>query len=102
MTAQDLILIAGACSGLLISIGGGGRWLLGHIDSRTMASEAREAEARKELRERLEGEIAELRHLVERLQGREGLYVLRVGHLEHAIYKQPGMLLPDTIGWPPQ
>ena len=102
MTAQDFILLAGCASGLLISIGGGGRWLLGHIDSRTMASEEREAEARKELRERLEGEIAELRHLVERLQAREMLYVRRVSHLEHSIYKQPGMSLPETVGWPPQ
>jgi len=105
MSADSITLLLGSFGSLLLVLGGGGKWLLAHLDAKDTASARREAEAREELNTRLQDEIASLRsELLALKQERAAeltLYRRRIYQLESFIHQQPGIDIPSMEGWPP-
>jgi len=116
MSAESLTLLIGSLGSFLLVIGGGGKWLLAHLDAKDTASALRESEARDELNSRLQQEISSLRaELLSLKQERAAelltlkqeqaaelaLYRRRIYQLESFIHQQPGLVMPIMDGWPP-
>lgn len=102
MNVQDIMLILGGIGGLLVSLGGSAKWILGYIDNK--AKEALDAEklARKELKDYMDREIQQLNEQLHTVTAREGLYLKRIMQLEAYILGQKGLELPPMEGWPPK
>lgn len=101
MTPQDIAIIMGAFGTLLAILGGGAKWLLNHIDTKTKKFEDSEAAARAELSKRLLVEIDGLRADLARVVAEKSLYIRRIYQLEYFIHTQPGINIPSMTGWPP-
>lgn len=119
MTASDWVLLLGGVTTILITVGGGLKYLIDRSDTKETAaalveSEARavmmaettkaqlaESAARERMSERIHGEITALNVLIEKLKERNGLYLRRIYQLEGYIHQQPGIAIPTMEGWPP-
>lgn len=119
MLASDLVLLIGGVTTVLITVGGGLKYLIDRSDAKEKASlliqsEARavmsaettkaqlsEAAARERMSERIYSEIDSLKNVIEGLKERNGLYLKRVYQLEGFIHQQPGIEIPFMEGWPP-
>jgi hypothetical protein len=101
MTPQDTPLILGALGAFFLTLGGGVKWLLTHLDARTKEMQLTEVAARNELSERLHQEINLLRIEIEKMRFEKAIYIRRIYQLEHFIYSQPGADIPSMEGWPP-
>lgn len=101
MTAQDISILMGAFGALLAILGGGAKWLLAHIDTKTVKFEEKEALARKLLSDRLESEIQSLRADLARVIVEKSLYLRRIYQLENFIHMRKDIDIPSMSGWPP-
>ena len=96
-----------AIGGVLVTIGGGIRWIAGRVEAQVKAAAEKEKDARDELSRMLYAEIEALKATVKELRDenrtaakREQLYMNRILTLEQHIIQQ-GQTLPLTNGWPP-
>lgn len=101
MNPQDAVVLLGALGVFFGLLGGGAKWLLGHIDAKAKESAQREEEARNALSERLQQEIASLRADLTAVQKEKSLYLRRIYHLEHFIHAYPNIEIPPMNDWPP-
>ncbi|CDS48913.1 hypothetical protein [Polaromonas sp. CG9_12] len=96
-----MVLLLGALGMFFGVMGGGAKWLLGHIDARAQESAQREELARDALSHRLQDEIAALRADLAAVQKEKLLYLRRIYHLEHFIHTHPHVVIPAMTDWPP-
>jgi hypothetical protein len=101
MNPSDLNLILGATAALLVTLGGGAKWLLMYIDAQQTKGELAEAAARNELSVRLYEEIRVLRLELSNSHAEKRLYLRRIFQLESFIHAQEGLMMPIMDGWPP-
>ena len=98
---NDIVLLLSSIGGMFIILGGGVKWLLSHIDAKTLAAQKVELDARTQLSNGLNDDIRKLREVVDMMQKRESIYVRRIYQLEGFIHTQPGITIPTMEGWPP-
>ncbi len=101
MTPSDISLILAALGAFLVSIGGGVKWLLAHIDARTSEAQLVEVQARSMLSDRLNDDIRVLRADITSMRAEKAIYLRRIYQLEGFIHQQPGIEIPTMEGWPP-
>lgn len=101
MTPSDISLVLAALGAFLVSIGGGVKWLLAHIDARTSEAQLIEVQARSMLSDRLNDDIRGLRADISLLRSEKAIYLRRIYQLEGFIHQQPGIEIPTMEGWPP-
>jgi hypothetical protein len=101
MPINDVVIVLGALGTLLISVGGGLKWLLAHIDTKASAAQQVEASARRLLSDKLNDDIRILRSDIASLRSEKAVYIRRIYQLEGYIHNQPGMSIPVMDGWPP-
>ena len=101
MNANDIVLLLSSFGGMVIILGGGVKWLLAHIDSKTLAAQQIESNARALLSDRLNEDIRVLRAEMEVLRREKAIYIRRIYQLENFIHSQPGISIPAMEGWPP-
>lgn len=98
---SDLILILGALGTLLLSLGGGVKWLMAHVDAKTSAAQLVESEARALMSRQLHDDIRQLRLELAIVRTEKAIFLRRIYQLERFIHTQPGVDIPEMVGWPP-
>lgn len=101
MITSDIILILGALGTLLLSFGGGVKWLMAHVDAKTNAAQLVELQARTFMSDRFNEDIRMLRSEIAIMRSEKAIFRKRIYQLERFIHMQPGILIPDMEGWPP-
>ncbi len=96
-----MVLVLAALGAFLVSIGGGVKWLLAHVDARATEAQLVEVQARSMLSERLNDDIRALRTDIALLRSEKAIYLRRIYQLEGFIHSQPGISIPAMEGWPP-
>jgi phosphoribosyl-ATP pyrophosphohydrolase len=102
MNAQELPAVVTALTGLLVVLGGAAAWLINLVNRKLEEAAKSAVVAQGEMRQHLEGEIADLKLRVSVLVNREGIYLKRVLQLEAFIQGQKGLVMPTLDGWPPR
>lgn len=108
MNFESLPAILTAIGVFLTTIGMGGKWVIQRVEEQVKAAAEKEEIARTELSKRLNREIDDLREQIKEYKAmlkdaaaRETLYMRRVMTLEHLFNQHPGIVIPNTPGWPP-
>lgn len=112
MTPAEINTILISTIAFLGTVGAACKWVLLRVDAKQTAAAQRqerdgltlslkESEARGELSRRLHDEIHSLRKEIHTMHAAARVMMRRIYDLERTTHATPGLVLPDTEGWPP-
>ena len=98
---DQLATIIGAIGGLLIILGGGIKWLMIHIENKIKIATGVTEKLQAQLALKTSEEFSALKSSILKLENLNAIYMKRIYQLEKFVHKQPGIEIPDMLGWPP-